>query len=143
MKYILFFFNLFGLLQRLEFLGDAVLDLIITTDIYKHHRDIDPGELTDLRSASISNEKFAEAAAKHHLHQYLQHGSGVLLQKIEEYVKHFSSQHDQNFPVSQSILHGPKVSFLFFSYISLPLYCLNSFPPNCVSSRYDLKIHLY
>ncbi|PPD72295.1 hypothetical protein GOBAR_DD30807 [Gossypium barbadense] len=49
--------------QRLEFLGDSVLDLLITQYLYNHHTDIDPGELTDLRSASGNNENFAQVAS--------------------------------------------------------------------------------
>ncbi|XVF35247.1 hypothetical protein REPUB_Repub18cG0129200 [Reevesia pubescens] len=48
--------------QRLEFLGDSVLDLLITQYLYHNHTDIDPGELTDLRSASVNNESFAQVA---------------------------------------------------------------------------------
>ncbi|KAM0865320.1 hypothetical protein ACQ4PT_043361 [Festuca glaucescens] len=39
--------------QRLEFLGDSVLDLLITRYLYVTHTDVDPGELTDLRSALV------------------------------------------------------------------------------------------
>ncbi|CAF3327620.1 unnamed protein product [Rotaria sp. Silwood1] len=37
--------------QRLEFLGDAVLDYVITRYLYEHPKRHSPGELTDLRSA--------------------------------------------------------------------------------------------
>lgn len=73
--------------QRLEFLGDSVLDLLITWYLYQKHNDIDPGELTDLRSASVNNENFAYAAVRRELHHHLQHRSGLLETQIEEYVK--------------------------------------------------------
>ncbi|KAI5446111.1 hypothetical protein KIW84_014094 [Lathyrus oleraceus] len=50
--------------ERLEFLGDSVLDLLITWHLYQSHTEIDPGELTDLRSASVNNESFAQAAVR-------------------------------------------------------------------------------
>ena len=35
--------------QRLEFLGDAVLDYVITRHLFEDERKHSPGELTDLR----------------------------------------------------------------------------------------------
>ncbi|BBH02364.1 dicer-like 3, partial [Prunus dulcis] len=72
---------------RLEFLGDAVLDVLITQHLYHSHTDVDPGELTDLRSAAVSNESFARAAVRRNLHPHLQHCSGLLLSHITEYEK--------------------------------------------------------
>ncbi|KAJ3699720.1 hypothetical protein LUZ61_003425 [Rhynchospora tenuis] len=72
--------------QRLEFLGDSVLDILITSHLYEKYTDVDPGELTDLRSASVNNETFAQAAVRHKLHVHLHHGSELLLQQITNYV---------------------------------------------------------
>ncbi|PIA43114.1 hypothetical protein AQUCO_02000511v1 [Aquilegia coerulea] len=80
--------------QRLEFLGDSVLDLLITCHLFQNHKDIDPGELTDLRSASVNNENFAKVVVKHNLHQHLQHSSGLLLEQIKEYKKFVSNSQD-------------------------------------------------
>ncbi|KAL6213497.1 hypothetical protein ACLB2K_012944 [Fragaria x ananassa] len=63
--------------ERLEFLGDCVLDLLITWHFYQTHKDIDPGELTDLRAASVNNGYFAQVAVRHNLQQHLQHCSGI------------------------------------------------------------------
>uniref|UniRef100_A0A0E0BBX4 Uncharacterized protein n=1 Tax=Oryza glumipatula TaxID=40148 RepID=A0A0E0BBX4_9ORYZ len=73
--------------QRLEFLGDSVLDLLLTCHLYATHTDVDPGELTDLRSALVSNENFAQAVVRNNIHSHLQHGSGILLEQITEYVR--------------------------------------------------------
>ncbi|CAN1351384.1 Endoribonuclease Dicer homolog 3a [Linum perenne] len=72
--------------QRLEFLGDSVLDLLITRHLYENHKNLDPGELTDLRSASVNNESFAQAAVKHNLHTHLRHSSTLLQSQITEYI---------------------------------------------------------
>lgn len=74
-------------MQRLEFLGDSVLDVVITWHLYQSHPDIDPGELTDLRSASVNNENFAQSAVRHNLEEHLQHRSSLLLTQIKEYVE--------------------------------------------------------
>ncbi|KAI3822542.1 hypothetical protein L1987_10133 [Smallanthus sonchifolius] len=73
--------------ERLEFLGDSVLDLLITRHLFNKHNDIDRGELTDLRSASVNNENFAYAAVRRNLHLFLQYCSGYLETQISDYVK--------------------------------------------------------
>ncbi len=50
--------------ERLEFLGDAVLDLIVGEYLYEKFPDVCEGELSKLR-ASIVNEKGFERVAKH------------------------------------------------------------------------------
>nr|XP_043619633.1 endoribonuclease Dicer homolog 3-like [Erigeron canadensis] len=77
--------------QRLEFLGDSVIDLLITSHLYEKHRDITPGEMTDLRSASVNNENFASAAVRRKLHLHLQYRSSYLQSQIAEYVVASSS----------------------------------------------------
>ncbi|KZV28338.1 endoribonuclease Dicer3a [Dorcoceras hygrometricum] len=76
--------------QRLEFLGDSVLDILISRHLFENHKDIDPGELTDLRSASVNNNNFAVAAVKHNLHQHLLHRSECLGDQISSFVKSVS-----------------------------------------------------
>ncbi|XP_030538472.1 endoribonuclease Dicer homolog 3-like isoform X2 [Rhodamnia argentea] len=76
--------------QRLEFLGDSVLDILITWYLYQSHADVDPGELTDLRSASVNNENFAQVAVRHNFEKHLQHCSSFLQSQITEYVQSFN-----------------------------------------------------
>lgn len=63
--------------------------------MYHTYTDTDPGELTDLRSASVNNENFAQAAVRQNLHQHLQHCSGLLLSQITEYVKSLFESHNK------------------------------------------------
>ncbi|KAL9244062.1 hypothetical protein vseg_017874 [Gypsophila vaccaria] len=72
--------------ERLEFLGDAVLDVLITRYLYQNHTDIDPGELTDLRSASVNNESFAQVAVRRNLFEHLQHSSSLLSEQVTDFV---------------------------------------------------------
>lgn len=76
-----------GCYQRLEFLGDAVLDFLITRHLFSKHPGLSPGVLSDLRSAAVNNECFARSAVKHNLQRYLRHGSGELLSQITSFVK--------------------------------------------------------
>jgi ribonuclease III len=45
--------------ERLEFLGDAVLELVITDNLYSHFLDKSEGELTDIRSALVRGKNLA------------------------------------------------------------------------------------
>lgn len=73
--------------QRLEFVGDAVLDHLITRHLFFKYTDLPPGRLTDLRAAAVNNENFARVAVKHKLHVHLRHGSTALEKQIRDFVK--------------------------------------------------------
>lgn len=49
--------------ERLEFLGDAVLELISTEFLFRKFPEKPEGELTALRSAVVKGEHLAEVAA--------------------------------------------------------------------------------
>ncbi|KAH9630165.1 hypothetical protein HF086_004871, partial [Spodoptera exigua] len=57
--------------ERLEFLGDAILDFLITSHIFENCRELKPGEMTDLRSALVNNVTFASYVVKLGLHKFL------------------------------------------------------------------------
>ena len=48
--------------QRLEFLGDSVISLILTTELYNQFPDQDEGRLTQFRASLIRGESLAEMA---------------------------------------------------------------------------------
>ncbi|KAF2366634.1 Ribonuclease III domain [Trinorchestia longiramus] len=73
--------------QRLEFLGDAVLDYLITRHLYEDCRHHSPGALTDLRSALVNNTIFATLAVKHRFHKYFRHFSPGLDSVIRDFVR--------------------------------------------------------
>lgn len=95
--------------QRLEFLGDAVLDFLITWHLFETYKDIDPGELTDLRSVSVSNESFGRCAVKHKLQQHLQHASGLLSEQITEYAMQLEEARDDDLALLNGSSKCPKV----------------------------------
>lgn len=81
--------------QRLEFVGDAVLDHLITRHLFFTYTDLPPGRLTDLRAAAVNNENFARVAVKHGLHTHLRHGSSALETQIRDFVKDIKSELDK------------------------------------------------
>ena len=62
--------------QRLEFLGDAVLQLAITEYLYQHFGTEPEGQLTKLRSRLVSRETLKTHAATLDLGHYLMMGRG-------------------------------------------------------------------
>ncbi|XP_023928784.1 dicer-like protein 4 isoform X2 [Quercus suber] len=75
-----------GCYQRLEFLGDAVLDYLITSYLYSVYPKLKPGQLTDLRSVSVNNKAFANVAVDRTFHQFLICDSSGLTEAIKIYV---------------------------------------------------------
>lgn len=53
----------------MEFLGDAVLDYLITRYLFEHKKQYSPGVLTDLRSALVNNTIFASLAVKYNFYK--------------------------------------------------------------------------
>ena len=82
--------------QRLEFLGDAVLDYLITCNIYSKFPNYGPGEITGMRSALVNNITFAELAIKLELHKALLHNSPALFKQIPQYIEVFEKLYATN-----------------------------------------------
>lgn len=62
--------------QRLEFLGDAVIQLIITEELYRRFPNSPEGELTKLRSRLVSRPALAKFANMISLGDYILLGKG-------------------------------------------------------------------
>jgi len=62
--------------ERLEFLGDAVLELIVSELVYENRPDFTEGQLTKSRAAIVSEVSLAEAARALGLSEYLILGKG-------------------------------------------------------------------
>lgn len=64
--------------ERLEFLGDAVLNLIVAHHLFAAFPQASEGDLSRLRARVVSGEPLAEVAASLELGEALQLGSGEL-----------------------------------------------------------------
>jgi ribonuclease-3 len=62
--------------ERLEFLGDAVLDLVISHLIMERHPDYPEGNLSRLRAAVVNQARLAKIARELTLGEYLLLGKG-------------------------------------------------------------------
>ena len=62
--------------ERLEFLGDAILGLVVAEHLYRIHPDKPEGELTKLRAELVCETSLAEVAARLELGGVLRLGHG-------------------------------------------------------------------
>lgn len=62
--------------ERLEFLGDSVLDLLVSEVLFKSHIDYPEGKLTKTRSRIVCTSSFARACEKFSMTDYLLFGKG-------------------------------------------------------------------
>ncbi|WP_405244141.1 ribonuclease III [Lentisalinibacter salinarum] len=64
--------------ERLEFLGDAVLDCVISDALISLRPDAEEGELSRLRSRLVRDHSLAQIARQHGLGEHLKLGSGEM-----------------------------------------------------------------
>lgn len=62
--------------ERLEFLGDSVLSIVVSQYIYIRYKDCKEGELTKIRSSVVCEKALAKYSDKIHLGDYLMIGHG-------------------------------------------------------------------
>jgi ribonuclease-3 len=62
--------------ERLEFLGDAVLGLVVTEALYRRHPDLPEGQLAKLRAAVVNSRALADLARGLDLGAHLRLGRG-------------------------------------------------------------------
>jgi len=64
--------------ERLEFLGDAILDAIVASALYHAHPGFDEGRLTELKSRVVSRAALAEVARRWGLEHRVRTGAGLV-----------------------------------------------------------------
>jgi len=62
--------------ERLEFLGDAVIGLVLADEMYARHADFDEGVLTDLRKSVVNAQTLSVAARRLGLGKFVRLGRG-------------------------------------------------------------------
>lgn len=66
--------------ERLEFLGDAVLELIISELLYKNYPQLAEGELTKMRAKIVCTDSLSKSAVQSNVGQFLLIGKGEEIQ---------------------------------------------------------------
>src|SRR5881392_3143359 len=62
--------------ERLEFLGDSVLGVVITEELYLRHPDLPEGQLAKLRAAIVNSRALAGVGRTIELGRYVKLGRG-------------------------------------------------------------------
>ncbi|XP_023759539.1 ribonuclease 3-like protein 2 [Lactuca sativa] len=93
--------------QRLELLGDAVVGLVITIFFYLAYPDVDPAQISLLRSANISTEKLARVAVRNGLYKYVRHKTILLNDKVRKFL--IAVEDEDEMVVHGGQMKAPKV----------------------------------
>lgn len=67
--------------QRLEYLGDSILDFVVADELYKKYPHADEGVLTKMRGAIVSMEPLSQVVKEKGYYKYLRVGYGTISQK--------------------------------------------------------------
>jgi ribonuclease-3 len=62
--------------ERLEFLGDSVLGLVVTEELFRRHPELPEGQLAKLRAAVVNSRALAEVARGLGIGRFLRLGRG-------------------------------------------------------------------
>src|SRR5881227_2618255 len=62
--------------ERLEFLGDSVLGLVVTEELFRRHPELPEGQLAKLRAAVVNSRALAEVARDLGVGRFLRLGRG-------------------------------------------------------------------
>lgn len=75
--------------ERLEFLGDTILDMVVSEYLFENYKEKPEGWLTRTRSRIVCTDSFAKASEKFDLTKYLRFGMGEKKQggKLKKHVK--------------------------------------------------------
>lgn len=83
--------------EKLEFLGDAILELVISEYLYKNYSNLKEGEMTKVRATVVCEESLYEVAKRHNFSdflrvsksEYLTHGNenpAMLADSVEAFI---------------------------------------------------------
>lgn len=70
--------------EKLEFIGDAVLNYVSADLVYKNRPEMEEGGLTKLRSALVSTKPLAAYARKMKLDQYIRIGQSITASQVRK-----------------------------------------------------------
>lgn len=109
--------------QRLEFLGDAVLDFLVTQHLYFRHAKLSPGELTDIRQDLVNNNIIATIAVKYKYNKYLKQMSPMWFKTIKDFITKVEDETEERGQdhVSRTLVLFPYLAtgLLESSYVSM------------------------
>ncbi|KAL8968755.1 MAG: hypothetical protein Q9197_004706, partial [Variospora fuerteventurae] len=85
--------------QRLEFLGDSLLDMVCVSFLFRQHPDRDPQWLTEHKGAMVSNKFLAALAVRLEFHRHLRftgHGVETHNREYAAEIEEIAAEHGSN-----------------------------------------------
>ncbi|XP_032232624.2 endoribonuclease Dicer [Nematostella vectensis] len=76
--------------EQLEFLGDALLDYLVTRHVLQRFPRLSPGAITDLRSAVVNNYSLACLTIQRDFHKHMRSMSMALFKVVRRFVRRLS-----------------------------------------------------
>ena len=70
--------------EKLEFLGDAILEVTISKYLYKNYQKLKEGEMTKVRATVVCEQSLYEVAKKHNFSDFLNLGKSELANNGKE-----------------------------------------------------------
>lgn len=91
--------------DRLEYVGDAVLNLLFSKEHYFLYPELSSGQLTRLRASNVDTEKLARVAIRHGLHRYLRHNKPLFEDQVSLILLFISNQ---------NLIHIPYLNLIYY-----------------------------
>ena len=111
--------RLTGSYERLEYIGDAVLDFLVTVYVFtKAGAEVGPGRMTDIRSALVNNNMFGSLLVENLLHTFILLQSPALQHKVDAYVE--ERRMENSFHVHRDIKLINEEEPLHFEHVEVP-----------------------
>lgn len=129
--------------QRLEFLGDALLDMVAVDYLFKRFPQADPQWLTEHKMAMVSNQFLGCVCVKANLHKHLLISTSSLLGQISGYVTELEVAEEEARLEAKS--SGMQMRHSFWLSASQPPKCLPDIVEALVGamfvdSQYDYSV---
>ncbi len=64
--------------EKLEFLGDAILEFVVSDYLYKNYKQLKEGEMTKVRATVVCEESLYKIAIKHNFSDFLYLGKSEI-----------------------------------------------------------------
>ncbi|CAG8559865.1 22395_t:CDS:2 [Racocetra persica] len=125
--------------QRLEFLGDAVLDFMTVKYLFEKYPDGAPGIMTDLKDAAVNNQVLGAICERINLHKHIIHFSSKLTGGITEFVNAVNELREKNEAVGEywSELDVPKVMSDVVESMMGAIFVDSEFDPAALQNVFD------
>ncbi|KAI3491274.1 hypothetical protein L1887_44366 [Cichorium endivia] len=91
--------------ERLEYVGDSILNFLVSKQQFFMYPNLPPGSLTALRAANVDTEKLARIAVKYNFHKYIRHENPKLSKQIQVFMRAL-----EKYPFhSYGLIDAPKI----------------------------------